>query len=154
MGRFSEQERALVRAWRKANQAEREALEAAVRRILPPGTPQIQYEMRARGYSAQDMAQQTGVAPERVEKIRDAQLEPLRSFLRGNEYIIQFCLSEKIPVEGELIRQALIEGNQTAVKDIFDLIKICTVLKTPIENAVRDFISREIDQQPDAGGAA
>ena len=47
MGRFSEQERALVRAWRKANQAEREALEAAVRRILTPVTPQIQYEMRA-----------------------------------------------------------------------------------------------------------
>lgn len=154
MGRFSEQERALVRAWRKANQAEREALEAAARRILMPVTPQIQYEMRALGYSCQAVAELAGVSPERVEKIRDTQLEPLRSFLRGNEYIIQFCLSEKIPVEGELIRQALIEGNQTAVKDIIDLIKICAVLKTPVENAVRDFISREIDQQPDAGGAA
>lgn len=150
MGRFSEQERALVRAWKKANQAERAALEAAAERILMPVTPQIQYEMGVRGYSAQDMAQLTGVAPERVEKIRDARLEPLRSFLRDNEWLIKDCKREKAPVEGALLKLALEGKDQTVVKDMLELIIICARLEVPVKCAVQDFLSEEIAARVEA----
>ena len=99
LGRMSEQERILVRAWRAADQKSKDAMEAAAWQILSPVTPQIKYVMRVREQTSKDVSSRTGAPEERVDRIRDANLESLKTFIRSKEEWINFWINEKMQLE-------------------------------------------------------
>lgn len=144
LGRMSEQERILVRAWRAADQKSKDAMEAAAWQILSPVTPQIKYVMRVREQTSKDVSSRTGVPEERVDRIRDADLESLKTFIRSKEEWINFWINEKMQLEQELLLEAMKRNDRTAVQDMVDMILICAWLEVPIITTIQDFLSSEI----------
>ena len=144
LGRMSEQERILVRAWRAADQKSKDAMEAAAWQILSPVTRQIKYVMRVREQTSKDVSSRTGVPEERVDRIRDANLESLKTFIRSKEEWINFWINEKMQLEQELLLEAMKRNDRTAVQDMVDMILICAWLEVPIITTIQDFLSCEI----------
>lgn len=145
MDKTSDRKKFVVKAWMAADTKGRDEMETIARRILCPVIPTIRYEMEAQGKSSRDVAWWTGIPKEKVELIRDARLESLKKFLRYHGDRIRFLMEEKQPLEGQLLRSAIEMQDWTVVRDLIDMILICAWLCAPVEETVRDFLSREVE---------